>query len=129
MKEIVETKTCSCCQRAKPLEEFHSNGYHKVSGKQKRKTKCKQCYSNLAYGEYKAKVAQAVEEAGRELKCERCGYDKSFAALEFHHNQGTKNARVSGMRTSSMENIKNEISLCEILCACCHRIEHSPERR
>ena len=128
MKEILETKECSDCKVVKPLEEFHSNGYHKKSGKKKRKGRCKQCYTDLAYGEYKDKITQAVKEAGRELKCERCGYDKSYAALEFHHDQGIKNIKISGMRTSSMEKVRKEISLCEILCACCHRIEHSPER-
>jgi hypothetical protein len=63
------------------------------------------------------------------LVCGRCGF-ADFRALEFHHRQrGEKDSNVSDMvrGAMSLENIRQEISKCIVLCANCHRIEHYEE--
>ena len=59
--------------------------------------------------------------------CERCSYDKSEAALEFHHIDPDKKKftlSVNNMNRS-WESIKNEADKCWLLCANCHREYHA----
>ena len=59
------------------------------------------------------------------LKCSRCS-ENHPATLDFHH-KSHKNSEVSVLvsQGAAKETILNEISLCEVLCANCHRKEHS----
>lgn len=65
-------------------------------------------------------------------ECERCGYNKNNAALDFHHNDSTKKDFILSDIKISFNNLKeltqkieNEINKCEIICKNCHSIEHS----
>lgn len=59
-------------------------------------------------------------------KCNRCGWDKHLAGLEFHHTNGsTKEITIGQVANKSWAVIKRELAKCELLCSCCHRIEHS----
>lgn len=63
----------------------------------------------------------------RGSKCELCGYNKSFSALDFHHiDKSTKSFSISeGCRTSkSKEEIFKEIEKCILLCSNCHHEVH-----
>ena len=63
--------------------------------------------------------------------CEKCGYDKHHAALEFHHiDPSTKVLEVAAMvRTYGLEKIQEEIDKCILICSNCHRILHHEERQ
>lgn len=67
-----------------------------------------------------------VEEFGG--KCNRCGYDKSIAALEFHHKDPNDKDFLIGysakMKLERYKEIRNEALKCELLCSNCHREEH-----
>lgn len=67
----------------------------------------------------------AVEYKGG--KCERCGYDKCIAALDFHHrNPNEKDFAISDKNIKlNWEDIKKELDKCELLCSNCHREEHN----
>lgn len=69
---------------------------------------------------------EAVQMRGG--KCEKCGYDKNLAALDFHHrNPDTKEFQID-MRAFSNTNLdilKEELDKCDLLC--CHREEHNPD--
>jgi predicted HNH restriction endonuclease len=55
-------------------------------------------------------------------KCQLCGYNKCLDALEFHHNQNVKNFGISSKGyTRSWEKVRQELDLCVLLCANCHR--------
>jgi predicted DNA-binding transcriptional regulator YafY len=56
----------------------------------------------------------------------RCGFD-DYRALQFHHD-GDKEHNVADMLRSgfALESIKFEAQKCEVLCANCHQIHHSP---
>ena len=59
-------------------------------------------------------------------RCVRCGYDKSFAALQFHHKDDNKSFEVSDSgSTRSYESLLAEAEKCELICANCHAEEHS----
>lgn len=87
----------------------------------KNRTRCNSCNTRLRRLRNKLK---AIKELGG--KCERCGYNKHPAALEFHHkNPEQKDFSIGRYMNKSWESIKNEINKCELLCSNCHRIEHS----
>ena len=58
--------------------------------------------------------------------CSKCGYNKCFAALEFHHRDpSTKDFTLShNGGAPSFERLKAEADKCDLLCANCHREEH-----
>ena len=58
-------------------------------------------------------------------KCERCGYDKSSRALEFHHlNPSEKDFGISKVLTRSIQSLKEEADKCILLCSNCHAEIH-----
>lgn len=61
--------------------------------------------------------------------CRRCGYNKSYSALEFHHkNPENKNPEISPCQLVSsgidLKDILPEFEDCELLCGNCHRKVH-----
>jgi predicted nucleic acid-binding Zn ribbon protein len=63
-------------------------------------------------------------------KCERCGYNKNMAALEFHHvNPEEKEFPLDARRLSNthIDRLKKEVDKCMLLCANCHREIHHPD--
>jgi hypothetical protein len=70
-----------------------------------------------------AMKARAVTYKGG--KCERCGYDKCQAAMDFHHRDPSrKDFSISSGRTMSWERAVRELDKCILLCSNCHREEH-----
>jgi DNA-binding CsgD family transcriptional regulator len=62
---------------------------------------------------------KAVEYKGG--KCEKCGYNKSFWSLEFHHIEpGEKDFTIGNYTVLSWEKIKKELDKCILVCANCH---------
>ena len=64
-------------------------------------------------------------------KCDRCGYNKSAAALDFHHRPGyVKTRTISHLlavnQTWAWIAALTEAEKCEILCSNCHREETFP---
>ena len=63
-------------------------------------------------------------------KCERCGYDKNIAALEFHHlDPSMKSFQLDSRHLSNTtkEKILEELDKCIIVCSNCHRELHNPQ--
>lgn len=57
-------------------------------------------------------------------KCIRCGWSGHQSAFEFHHLRD-KDFNFGGLANKSWSVLKKELEKCELLCSCCHRIEHS----
>ncbi|MAH42137.1 hypothetical protein CL614_00160 [archaeon] len=63
----------------------------------------------------------------RGKKCEICGYDKHFSALDFHHkNAELKESSIADLitKTTNKQKILEEVEKCIIVCANCHRELH-----
>jgi hypothetical protein len=87
------------------------------------KQKCKKCHNKSTANSGKNKRIKAIELLGG--CCQHCGYDKCYAALEFHHIDPTiKDVNYATMRGWSFERIEKELKNCILLCANCHREEH-----
>jgi hypothetical protein len=54
----------------------------------------------------------------------RCSWSGPQPGFEFHHLRD-KDFNFSGVANKSWDVIKMELLKCELLCSCCHRIEHS----
>ena len=133
----MNTLNCSVCQTQKPESDFFSNKKRK-SGFDCYCKECRRIYSRKHYKmqtEYyenknirrKKKTRAYVVDFRTGMKCARCGFDNP-AALDFHHLDPTQkefSISQAHVRGIGLERIKKEIEKCIILCANCHRIEHS----
>jgi hypothetical protein len=81
---------------------------------------CDSCYRNQRRWAHKRR---AVELLGG--KCNRCSWSGHIAGYDFHHPADDKEFTPSQMLSFSWEKFWSEAQKCELLCAICHRIEHS----
>ena len=85
---------------------------------------------NLCAKHFKAKRYQVIKDVLiKEMggSCQRCGGVFYRSVYDFHHI-GKKNDSPSDvLYGGSIEKIANELSRCILLCANCHRMEHSDE--
>lgn len=74
----------------------------------------------------KQKVKAKVYQYKLQSKCKYCEFDNPLA-LDFHHHNNDKYKSVSVLVAygCSWKRVKIEIDKCIVLCANCHRIEHS----
>lgn len=117
-------KVCPICHKAFTVHD----GF-----REKRKSYCYECVpdiehrvcSKTTYIKRAIKHQLILYKGG---KCERCGYNLSEAALQFHHkDQKEKDFNISGLRPrvdTDMSVLYAEVDKCELLCANCHAIEH-----
>ena len=68
------------------------------------------------------KKIELVKYKGGE--CEKCGYNKCVAALEFHHLDPTKKEFEISGNSYSLKRLKEEADKCILICSNCHREEH-----
>ena len=157
---IVDTKKCSKCQEIKGRFEFNKaasssdglqnncrvcHGLYNRAWQQKHKEhRAEQdkiwkannpekasLYRKKVKDKYRKEWRDFIEER-LDLECSHCGYDKCFAALDFHHT-GDKSFAISGMmqKKPSKENrtlMRIELIKTIILCSNCHRELHQDER-
>lgn len=84
---------------------------------------CKKCRNGLQTDRFREYKKQAVEYKGG--KCQKCGYDKCVAALDFHHiNPEEKDPNWRKMRNWTFERIKPELDKCILVCGNCHAEIH-----
>jgi hypothetical protein len=88
-----------------------------------RKTVCKKCHLKVTGQRQIDNKSFAVKYKGG--KCEFCGYNKSQAALHFHHiDPINKDKDFERSMSWSRQRIIDELDKCLLLCANCHAEEH-----
>jgi len=88
------------------------------------RARCRKCLVE-AVQKRRLKVKQmAVDYKGG--CCEKCGYNKCNAALDFHHINPEEKEFNLGSKgyTRSWEKVKVELDKCILVCANCHREIH-----
>jgi hypothetical protein len=96
---------------------------------------CKNTDTNNRHQSYTAQQQRGRERKLRLIhlkgaKCQRCGYQRNYAALEFHHPDPHK--KEFQLDTRALSNRKwvsvlHEAGKCMLLCANCHAEEHHPD--
>lgn len=121
-KVVDGLKKCNFCLIEKPVSEFQKAG-SKIGGAIKYKATCKSCLPKKMY----TRLHDILKKSNREYKCESCGYDKNYGALQFHHlDPLEKEYEIGGMKEMAIEKIELEINKCAVLCANCHTEYHNP---
>ena len=96
---------------------------------------CENCHREKHYNEKEYESRRKTKEIivnYKGNKCEICGYNKSLAALIFHHKDknnkkyeiGKINIRVDNLQQLN-DDVMLEIDKCELLCSNCHREKHA----
>ena len=76
----------------------------------------------VAKARRKVKIMAIMQKGGR---CQHCGYDQCFDAMQFHHLDPTqKEFGIGCGNTSSWSKVKDELDKCILLCSNCHAEEH-----
>ena len=109
---------CPSCDHDLPTSKFYKKRVNK-SGEIKYQSQCKSCFNAYCIKRWIKRKKDAIEYKGGE--CEKCGYDKYYGSLEFHHrNPKEKDAQWDKLRLKSWDAIKKEIDKCDLVCRNCH---------
>lgn len=107
-------KYCKYCDNELPVSDFNFNG-RTPNGSIKYKPFCKSC-EKVGRDEMKNnKIKLIIERFGN--SCTVCGYDRSFAALEFHHlDPTTKENHPSNLINShsTVTRMMKELDKCKL---------------
>lgn len=110
---------CPYCKIYKATNEFYQRRETNCSGH------CKKCVQVQTVQRGRKLKLDCIEYKGG--KCQKCGYDKCQAALDFHHRNPKEKdfslCKKYGCRKIS-DRIKKELDKCDLLCSNCHREEH-----
>jgi len=108
-----------------------------LTGRQKKfcSRPCKNIVNNQSLQSYKAQQARGRKRKlelirMKGMQCEDCGYNRNFAALEFHHTDpATKNFQLDLRSLSNRKwlSILAEMEKCVLLCSNCHTERHNPD--
>lgn len=71
----------------------------------------------------------AIQQIKLDSGCVDCGYNKHAEALDFDHILPGKTAKISLVAISrTWDKVLEEIALCEVVCANCHRVRTASRR-
>lgn len=107
-------------------EYSRENGKHKPYNQWSRERKQKNI-ANLKSRRNKRKFLLVKEFGG---KCCKCGYNKNYAALEFHHRNPSEKKFVLSAREITAKpwvKVLQEAVKCDLLCSNCHAEHHHPQ--
>lgn len=119
-RRLDETKSARAAKAADVVAHCSIHGMTRLVPRPSGGYRCLAC-RNAAVSDRRRRVkAQLVAEAGG--RCASCGYDRTPAALQFHHvDPATKSFSISGTGvTRSLARARAEAAKCILLCANCH---------
>ena len=111
-KGVVKPYLCKDCGETSP-DKFYNN----------QKIHCKKCHSKKTHQRRITMKLQGIDYLGG--KCQHCGYNKYYGALQFHHIDPSTKDVENFSKWKNFENLKKELDKCMLLCANCHVEEHT----
>ena len=107
-----------------------------LAGRQRRfcSRACKNRDTNVRHQNYAAQQLRGAERKlqlmrERGLRCALCGYGRNCAALTWHHREPAAKRFDLDLRAfsnRSLEELRMEVTKCDLLCANCHAEVHHP---
>lgn len=95
----------------------------------KQKWICKSCWNKYTYAQNIKKFTDYLEQQRQGIQCERCGWDKGFWGLAFHHRDpAAKEFSIDRNRGKNREELYQELDKCDVLCHNCHAEVHHEMR-
>jgi hypothetical protein len=133
----VDTKSCTGCGLARPIDEFPVKN-HRTGRRGTRCRECRSAYGKLHYQENRDRYCARTRAPRREWRepywawvmnylashpCVDCG-DADPVVLQFDHRDGTEKVDAVGtmLNRASWTALLNEIAKCDVRCANCHRV-------
>lgn len=119
----METKKCVNCKEELEISHFWKG--EKQNGKIYYDSHCIKCMS-IRSKFIKRNCKELCLKYKNTYECSKCGYNKCFAALEFHHiNPEEKDIKISSFNTITLTvKMKKELDKCIVVCSNCHRELH-----
>lgn len=94
-----------------------------VGGNRISKSICKECHNLNTIERFRQYKLDAIAYKGG--SCIKCEYNRCPGALSFHHRDSNiKDPDWSVMRNRSLNQIREELDKCDLLCFNCHMEEH-----
>jgi hypothetical protein len=122
--QIVGEKKVNCCNRKFCFDcsPYGSKNTRDLTKPIEERTRLDKTYEAVKKFR-RRKKAKAVEYKGG--KCQICGYDKCYAALQFHHlDPDKKDFSIGNARSWGFSRIQDELDKCLLVCANCHAEIH-----
>lgn len=117
----MDNKKCPQCEEEKKVCEFHLK-----KTESRYSSWCKKCLYKYQKKRWIDRKKKAVHLMGSE--CSICGYDKNYAALDFHHvDPSEKEADWKSLRLKKWDSVIKELQKCVLLCKNCHAEVHNPD--
>lgn len=110
-----------CCQCSTKKELNKDNFYIRKDGRYH--VWCKPCGRRKSIERLREYKVACVEYKGG--KCQICGYNKYFGALDFHHLDSSKKDFTIAGSNKTLKGLKPELDKCVLLCSNCHRETHA----
>jgi hypothetical protein len=115
-------KICIKCNILLPIEDFYIR-----SRENRTRHECRKCANEKATKRQVDTKLRMIQYKGG--KCDHCSLkvENSHAAVfDFHHlDPSIKEKNLSNIKSAKWENIVKELDKCILLCANCHRMEHT----
>ena len=124
-------RLCKICKKHLSVSKF----YKRENGKCE--LVCKKCRNKNIYKKHRYYRQQFIYKLSEhiEIKCQRCGYNRNFSALDFHHTGKKTYAIARELRNLTQKSfdkggkvdkiLKEILNECNILCSNCHREHHT----
>ena len=143
----VVLRPCSTCGLSKPLSEFNrvSRSTTSAVGFHSRCKSCMVAAVKESYWRNPERRRQRARETRKTLSqpnrewinalkesspCNDCGRFFPAVCMDFDHLPGVqKVADVAAMLVGSREALCEEVSKCDLVCACCHRVRTTARRK
>lgn len=115
---IIKCKSCNVDKNSENFTLLKTGKHHSY---------CKKCLrnKNIAYSKDRIrnnKTTEFINNYKSDHECMDCGHKYDYWITDFDHVDGVKVLNINKMKRHSLENVKNEIEKCELVCANCHRV-------
>lgn len=115
---VPDIRCCPKCKKEKHISMFYDRK-SKIGGS----SYCKECVHINTVERGRFRKQQYISYKGN--RCQICGYNKYYGALEFHHLDPTqKEFEISSLRFKSFDKVKSELDKCILVCSNCHKEIH-----